>query len=84
MIKGGLGNIMKQAQKMQEEMKAAQEQLAREEVTGESGGGMVKIVMNCRHEIKSVQLDDQVAGWDDITGEPVTVPVGVPPAEVTV
>ena len=60
MIKGGLGNIMKQAQKMQEEMKAAQEKLEREEVTGESGGGMVKVTMNGKHEVRRVEIDDSL------------------------
>ena len=60
MMKGGLGNIMKQAQKMQEEMKAAQEKLEREEVTGESGGGMVKVTMNGKHEVRRVEIDDSL------------------------
>ncbi len=56
-MKGGLGNIMKQAQRMQEELQKAQERLATEEVTGESGGGMVKIVMNGKHEVRRVEID---------------------------
>ena len=64
MMKGGLGNIMKQAQKMQEEMKAAQEKLEREEVTGESGGGMVEVTMNGKHEVRRVQIDDSLVGDD--------------------
>jgi DNA-binding YbaB/EbfC family protein len=56
-VKGGLGNILKQAQKMQEEMAKAQERLAQEEVTGEAGGGMVKVTMNGRHEVKRVEID---------------------------
>ena len=64
MMKGGLGNIMKQAQKMQEEMKAAQEKLAQEEVTGESGGGMVKVTMNGKHEVRRVAIDDSLMGDD--------------------
>jgi DNA-binding YbaB/EbfC family protein len=56
-MKGGLGNMMKQAQRMQEEMQKAQEQLAAEEVTGESGGGMVKIVMTGKHEVRRVEID---------------------------
>lgn len=59
-----LSKLMKQAQEMQENMQKMQEELGHEEVTGEAGGGMVKIVMNCRHEIKRVQLDDQVTGED--------------------
>jgi DNA-binding YbaB/EbfC family protein len=56
-MKGGLGNIMKQAQRMQEEMQKAQERLGAEEVTGESGGGMIKIVMNGKHEVRRVEID---------------------------
>ena len=47
-MKGPLGNIMKQAQEMQEKLKSAQESLASIEVTGASGGGMVEVVMTCR------------------------------------
>lgn len=56
-MKGGLGNIMKQAQEMQENMRKAQEELAGIEVTGEAGGGMVSVVMTCRHDVKRVQVD---------------------------
>lgn len=56
-MKGGLSNILKQAQKMQEELQKAQEKLAREEVTGESGGGMVKVTMNGKHEVRRIELD---------------------------
>lgn len=62
MMKGGLGNIMKQAQAMQENMQKAQEELANIQVTGESGGGMVKLVMTCRHDVKSVQIDPELLG----------------------
>ncbi|NNC99380.1 MAG: YbaB/EbfC family nucleoid-associated protein [Gammaproteobacteria bacterium] len=62
MMKGGLGNIMKQAQAMQENMQKAQEELASIEITGESGGGMVKLVMTCRHDVKSVVIDPQLMG----------------------
>ena len=57
-MKGGLGNIMKQAQKMQEEMQKAQAELANTEVTGEAGGGMCKVVMRGSHEVTRVTLDD--------------------------
>ena len=57
MMKGGLGNLMRQAQQMQETMKKAQAELAELEVTGESGGGMVKVVMNGQHEAKRVIID---------------------------
>ncbi|MBA1446098.1 MAG: YbaB/EbfC family nucleoid-associated protein [endosymbiont of Escarpia spicata] len=57
-MKGGIGNLMKQAQKMQAEMQQAQERLAQEEITGESGGGMVKVIMNGKHEVRRVSIDD--------------------------
>ncbi len=60
MIKGGLGNLMKQAQKMQENMQKAQEELANMEVTGQSGGGMVSVVMTGRHDVKRVSIDDSL------------------------
>ncbi len=63
-MKGSIGNLMKQAQKMQEDLQKAQEQLAQEEVTGESGGGMVKITMNGRHEVRQVAIDDSLVGDD--------------------
>jgi len=56
----GMGNLMKQAQKMQEEMQKAQEELANAEVTGESGAGLVSIVMNGRHDVKKVSIDDSL------------------------
>jgi DNA-binding YbaB/EbfC family protein len=59
-MKGGMGNLMKQAQKMQEDMQKAQEEVANLEVEGQAGGGMVKVVMNGRHEIRKVTLDDSL------------------------
>ncbi len=59
-MKGGLGNIMKQAQKMQEDMQKAQEELANIEVTGKSGGGMVTVQMTGRHDVKRVSIDDSL------------------------
>jgi len=61
-MKGGLGNLMKQAQEMQENMQKAQSELANLEVSGESGGGMVSLVMTCRHDVKSVSIDPQLLG----------------------
>ncbi len=61
-MKGDLGNIMKQAQKMQETMKQAQEELANLIVTGEAGGGMVAVQMSGQHEIKKVSIDDELLG----------------------
>ena len=59
-MKGPMGNLMKQAQKMQEDMQKAQEEVANLEVEGQAGGGMVKVVMNGRHEIRKVILDDSL------------------------
>lgn len=64
MMKGGLGNLMKQAQQMQENMKAMQEKLASIEVEGQSGAGMVKVTMTCRHDVKRVSIDDSLIGDD--------------------
>ncbi|SRR5487761_2260770 len=64
MMKGGLGNLMRQAQQMQETMKKAQAELAELEVTGESGAGMVKVVMNGRHEAKRVMVEPRLVGED--------------------
>jgi DNA-binding YbaB/EbfC family protein len=64
MMKGGLGNLMRQAQQMQETMKKAQAELADLEITGESGAGMVKIVLNGRHEAKSIAIEPKLLGED--------------------
>ena len=63
-MKGGLGNLMKQAQRMQAEMERAQQEIAAMEIEGESGGGMVKVVMTGRHELRRVSIDDAVFGDD--------------------
>ena len=63
-MKGGLGPLMKQAQQMQENMKNMQEQLATVQVEGQSGAGMVKIVMTCRYDVKRVNIDDSLLNDD--------------------
>jgi DNA-binding YbaB/EbfC family protein len=63
-MKGGIGNIMKQAQKMQADMVKAQEELAAMEVTGQSGGGMVTVIMTGKHAVKRVSIDDSLLGDD--------------------
>jgi DNA-binding YbaB/EbfC family protein len=63
-MKGGLGNVMKQAQEMQANLQKAQEELARLEVTGESGGGLVKVIMTGRHEVRRISIDDSLVGED--------------------
>jgi DNA-binding YbaB/EbfC family protein len=64
MMKGGIGGLLKQAQKMQEELARTQERLAQEVEVGESGGGMVKVTMNGRHEVKRVEIDPSLMGDD--------------------
>jgi hypothetical protein len=59
-MKGGLGNLMKQAQKMQSEMARAQEELARAEITGQAGGGLVSVVMNGKYEVRRISVDDSL------------------------
>ena len=61
MMKGGLGNLMRQAQQMQENM---QKELGNLEVTGESGAGMVKVVLNGRHEAKKVTIEPKLVSED--------------------
>jgi len=60
MIKGGLGNLMKQAQQMQENVRKAQEELAKIEVVGSAGGGLVEVTMTCRHDVRKIQIDDSL------------------------
>jgi len=64
MFKGGLGNVMRQAQQMQENMQKAQAELVNLEVTGESGAGMVKVVLNGRHEAKKVTIERELVSED--------------------
>lgn len=62
--KNALGNIMKQAQRMQEELQKVQEQMAQQETTGEAGGGLVKVTLNGRHEARRVSLDPSLLQED--------------------
>ena len=63
-MKGGLADMMKKAQEMQENLQKAQRELANREVTGESGGGMVSVVMRGTHEVSRVNIDPSLAGED--------------------
>jgi len=63
-MKNPLGNLMKQAQQMQENMQRMQEELAGMEVQGAAGGGLVTLTMSCRHEVRSIQIDDSLVGDD--------------------
>ena len=72
-MKNPLGNIMKQAQQMQTQMQDAQEELGNLEVQGEAGGGMVSLVMTCRHEVRGIQIDAALLGEDKDMLEDVLV-----------
>ena len=63
-MKGGMGNLMKQAQQMQENMQKAQEEIANMEITGTAGGGMVTVVMTGRHDLKRVNIDQTLMEED--------------------
>lgn len=63
-MKGPLAGLMQQAQRMQEEMKRAQEEIAQTEVTGQAGGGVVSVVMSGRHEVRRVHIDRAAIGDD--------------------
>ncbi len=63
-MKGGIGQLMKQAQQMQANMQKAQEEMASLTVTGESGAGMVRVTMTCKHELKRLEIDDSLVGDD--------------------
>jgi len=63
-MKGGIGQLMKQAQEMQANMKKAQEEMASITVIGESGAGAVRITMTCQHQVRAVDIDDTMVGDD--------------------
>ncbi|MEW5864785.1 MAG: YbaB/EbfC family nucleoid-associated protein [Pseudomonadota bacterium] len=63
-MKGNIGQLMKQAQMMQENMRRMQEQLASIEVEGQAGAGLVKVVMTCRHDVKRVSIDPSLVADD--------------------
>jgi len=60
----GMGDMMKKAQQMQEQMQKAQEEAAKAEVTGEAGAGLVKVTMNGRHDVRKVDVDDSLLSED--------------------
>ena len=64
MMKNQLAGLMKQAQQMQDNLKKAQEDLARIEVEGQAGAGMVKVLMTCRHDVKRVTIDPSLLSED--------------------
>ena len=64
MFKGGMGNLMKQAQQMQERMKKAQQEIAALEVQGQSGAGLVKVTMTGSHSVRRVEIDESLMADD--------------------
>jgi nucleoid-associated protein EbfC len=76
MMKNQLAGLMKQAQQMQDNMKKAQDELARTEVEGQSGAGLVKVVMSCKHDVKRVTIDPTLLAEDkDMLEDLVTAAV---------
>jgi DNA-binding YbaB/EbfC family protein len=63
-MKGGIGQLMKQAQEMQANMQKAQEEMAKLTVVGESGAGMVRVTMTCQHQVQALEIDDSLVGDD--------------------
>ena len=72
-MKNPLGNLMKQAQQMQEQMQNAQAELSNLEVRGEAGGGLVSLTMTCRHEVRKITIDPALLGEDKDMLEDVLV-----------
>ena len=63
-MKGDIGQLMKQAQQMQTDLQKAQEEMVNLTVTGESGAGIVRITMTCKHEVRALEIDDSLVGDD--------------------
>ena len=74
-MKGKLAGLMQQAQKMQEQMQQAQEELARMEVTGEAGGGLVKVTMTGKHAVRRIQIDPSLMDDPEMLEDIVTAAV---------
>jgi len=74
-VKGNIAGLLQQAQKMQQEMQRAQEELARMEVTGQAGGGMVEVRMNGKHAVLGVRIDPSLAEDIEMLEDLVTAAV---------
>ena len=74
-MKGKLAGLMQQAQKMQEDMKKAQEELARLEVSGEAGGGLVKVTMTGKHAVRRIQIDPSLLDDREMLEDIVTAAI---------
>jgi DNA-binding YbaB/EbfC family protein len=75
-MRGNIAQLMQQAQRMQEELKRAQEEIAKLEVTGSAGGGMVEVTMTGRHEVRRVRIDRKLMADDpEMTEDMVTAAI---------
>jgi len=74
-MKGQIANLMQQAQKMQQEMQKAQEELGKLEVTGEAGGGLVKVTMNGKHAVRRIQVDPSLMDDKEMLEDIITAAV---------
>ena len=74
-MKGNLAGLMQQAQKMQQEMQKAQEELARLEVTGQAAGGLVKVTMTGKHAVRKVEIDPSLLDDKEMLEDIVTAAV---------
>ena len=74
-MKGQLAGLMQQAQKMQQEMQKAQEEMANLEVTGEAGGGLVKVTMSGRHAVRKVEIDESLLDDREMLEDIVTAAI---------
>ncbi len=74
-MKGNIAGLMQQAQKMQQEMQKAQEELANMEVTGDAGGGLVKVTMTGRHAVKRVEIDPSLLDDKEMLEDIVTAAI---------
>ena len=74
-MKGNLAGLMQQAQKMQQEMQKAQEELAKLTVTGEAGGGLVKVTMTGKHAVRRIEIDPSLLGDREMLEDIVTAAV---------
>ena len=73
MVKGGMGNLMKQAQMMQANLQKAQNELASIDVQGEASNGLVKIIMSCKYEVKKIEIDSSLMDDKEMLEDMITV-----------
>ena len=76
--KGQLAGLMKKAQAMQDDLKRAQDELGNIEVSGESGAGLVKVLMTCKHDVKRVTIDPSLLAEDTSQNKMGKLPAGMP------